>query len=285
MAARCHHVDMRERTDETRAVLAARGSTVENRQVLFLEERRAFSVMRPQITSDASSICDCVNPSVSRRIEWFESLSCASVMPSFSRQNFCQQVLVEHEADFERAEQLRLDLGDRRVVEALRAQRRLVDVRRTFERVRPLGERLDGSDLLVIIAEPPQRGFDRLVDDLKVAAAGKLLEFHQRDWLYAGGIAIHYKPDGACRRYYETCALRYPALHQLHGIVPPRSRSSHVSSEQCRALIGLIAIPSNSSAWHRMRRPGDYALRDPCVPRSLRIRERTELAAISADVL
>ena len=43
--------------------------------------------MRPQMTSDASSICDCVKPSVSRRIEWFQSASCASVMPSFSLQN------------------------------------------------------------------------------------------------------------------------------------------------------------------------------------------------------
>src|SRR6476661_2382703 len=54
------------------------------------------------------------------------------------------------------------------------------------------------------IAERAQRLGDSAVDDLEVAAAGELLEFHQREiGLDAGGVAIHDKADGAGRRHHR----------------------------------------------------------------------------------
>ena len=51
------------------------------------------------------------------------------------------------------------------------------------------------------VAEPRQRRRHGAVDDLEVAAAGELLELHQREvGLDAGGVAIHHQADGAGRR-------------------------------------------------------------------------------------
>ena len=51
------------------------------------------------------------------------------------------------------------------------------------------------------IAEHAQRFRHRAVDDLEVAAAGELLELHQREVrLDAGGVAIHHQADRAGRR-------------------------------------------------------------------------------------
>ena len=132
----------------------------------------------------------------------FQSASCSCGHAELGRAELvAQHEVVEDEADLERAEQLRFDLRERFVVEALRFERRAVDVRRALERVRALGERLDRRDLLVAVAETAQRRFDRLVDDLEVAAAGELLELHEREvGLDAGRIAIHHEADRAGRR-------------------------------------------------------------------------------------
>ena len=51
------------------------------------------------------------------------------------------------------------------------------------------------------VAEAAQRRLDRLVDDLEVAAAGELLELHEREvGLDAGRVAIHHEADRAGRR-------------------------------------------------------------------------------------
>ena len=59
----------------------------------------------------------------------------------------------------------------------------------------------DLGDLALAVAEHAQRFRHGAVDDLEVAAAGELLEFHQREvGLDAGGVAIHHQADGAGRR-------------------------------------------------------------------------------------
>ncbi len=56
----------------------------------------------------------------------------------------------------------------------------------------------DVVDLILAVAERPQRRGHRLVDDLEVAAAGQLLELHQGEvGLDAGGVAVHQKADRA----------------------------------------------------------------------------------------
>ena len=70
----------------------------------------------------------------------------------------------------------------------------------SIERAGALGVGLDRGDLLFGIAELVQRGVDRLIDDLEVAAAGELLELHQREvGLDAGRVAVHHQADGIVR--------------------------------------------------------------------------------------
>ena len=72
---------------------------------------------------------------------------------------------------------------------------------------------LDLGDLAFAVAEHAQRRRHRLVDDLPVAAAGELLELHQREVrLDAGGVAIHHEADGAGRarpRWSAHCGNRW----------------------------------------------------------------------------
>ena len=61
----------------------------------------------------------------------------------------------------------------------------------------------DLGDLALAVAEHAQRLRHGAVDDLEVAAAGELLELHQREiGLDAGGVAIHHQADGAGRRHH-----------------------------------------------------------------------------------
>ncbi len=109
--------------------------------------------------------------------------------------------LVEGELDVEGGRQRLLDLGDDVVGEALRLQGRVVDAGRLAERAVADGVGLDLGDLGFAVAERAQRFRHGAVDDLEIAAAGELLELHQREIrLDAGGVAIHHQADGAGRR-------------------------------------------------------------------------------------
>ncbi len=53
----------------------------------------------------------------------------------------------------------------------------------------------------------------RLVDDLEVAAAGELLELHEREvGLDAGGVAVHQEPDGAGGREHGRLRVAVAVL-------------------------------------------------------------------------
>ena len=142
--------------------------------------------------------------------------------------------MVEDEADFERAEELGFDLVERRIVEALRFERRTVDVRRALERVGALGEGFDRRDLLVAVAEAAQRRLNGLVNDLEVSAAGEFLEFHQREVrLDAGCIAVHYETDRAGGR--DAGGLGVAVASDLPGIA---SALSHLT--RARAHVSCV---------------------------------------------
>ena len=112
--------------------------------------------------------------------------------------------LVEGELDVERGRQRLLDLGDGLVGEALGPQGRGVDAGRVGERAMADGVGLDLRDIGFAIAEHAKGRGHRAVDDLEVAAAGELLELHQREIrLDAGGVAIHHEADGAGRRHHR----------------------------------------------------------------------------------
>ncbi len=121
-----------------------------------------------------------------------------------TRKSSPKRPLVERELDVERARELRFHRGDRLVGEALGLQRRMVDAGRLAERAVADGIGLDLGDLGRRIAEHAQRFRHGAVDDLEVAAAGELLELHQREvGLDAGGVAVHHQADGAGRRHHR----------------------------------------------------------------------------------
>ena len=105
---------------------------------------------------------------------------------------------VEDELDVEGRLQARLDGRELVVGEALGAERPGVDRRRLAHRAVADRVGLDLGDLGFAVAEGAQRVRHRAVDDLEVAAAGELLELHQREvGLDAGGVAIHDQADRA----------------------------------------------------------------------------------------
>ncbi len=79
----------------------------------------------------------------------------------------------------------------------------MIDCRRLAHRAVADGISDDLGDVALAIAEPAQCFRHRAVDDLEVAAAGELLELHQREiGLDAGGVAVHHQADGAGRRHH-----------------------------------------------------------------------------------
>ena len=88
------------------------------------------------------------------------------------------------------------------------------------------GVGFDLRDLALAIAERAQRCGDRAVDDLEVAAAGELLELHQREvGLDAGGVAIHDQADRAGRRDHRGLGVAIAVLlAELERRIPGRLR-------------------------------------------------------------
>ena len=81
---------------------------------------------------------------------------------------------------------------------------------------------LDLGDLGFAVAERAQGLRHRAVDDLPVAAAGQLLELHQREvGLDAGGVAVHHQADGAGGRDHGgLCVAVAVAFAELQRLVP-----------------------------------------------------------------
>src|SRR5579863_8941823 len=98
----------------------------------------------------------------------------------------------------------------------------VIDRRRLAHRTMADGIDDDLGDLAFAIAERAQGGRHRAVDDLEVAAAGELLEFHQREiGLDAGGVAIHHQADGAGRRHHGRLRIAVAVrLAELKRAVP-----------------------------------------------------------------
>ena len=104
----------------------------------------------------------------------------------------------------------------------LALQRRVVDGRAPGQRAVADRIGLDLGDLGLAVAERAQRLRHGLVDDLEVAAAGQLLELHQREvGLDAGGVAIHDEADRAGRRDHRGLGVAVAVLlAERDGPVP-----------------------------------------------------------------
>ena len=132
----------------------------------------------------------------------FGSFNWASVKPEFlAAELFAQRPFVKGKLNFKRLIQAALQPIQRRTVEALGLQRRMIDERRALQRApaRAIGDHL--LNLRLSVAQGLQCRRQALIDDLEVAATRQLLELHQSKVRFdAGGVAIHYQADGPCRR-------------------------------------------------------------------------------------
>ena len=149
----------------------------------------------------AASISRLVKPTAGEQVEARRGNRLRADAELVADEVLAKGPLVEDELDVEGGRQRLFDLGDGFVGEALGLQRRGVDAGRVGQRAVADGIGLDLGDLALAIAERAQRRGHRVVDDLEVAAAGELLELHQREiGLDAGGVAIHDEADRAGRR-------------------------------------------------------------------------------------
>ena len=115
----------------------------------------------------------------------------------------------------------------------------VVDARGVAERAVADGVGDDLVDLRRAVAERFQRRRDRAVDDLEVAAAGQLLELHQREvGLDAGGVAVHHQADRAGRRDHRRLGVAVAVL--LAQLAAPRPRPDCASVD--KPLIGAVRV-------------------------------------------
>ena len=116
------------------------------------------------------------------------------------------------------------------------------------ERAHDIGEDVVG--LVRRVAECADRGAQRLVGDLEVAAAGELLELHERKvGLDARRIAVHQKADRARRRDHGRLRVaEAKLLAEAERVVP----AGHGASKQLSSVreIDAAALDDGVVDWH-----------------------------------
>ena len=211
---------------EAPADLAALVGAVEDRVVLGLQVRGAF---------DRHGAADVVvggldlragEAEVAQEVEGGVAQLLGRNAEDLRAELVAEGPVVEDEADLEGAGERGLELLDLGLAEAVADERGRVDVRAALERAVADGVGDDVVDLARRVAEVGERPRDRLVDDLEVAAAGELLELHQREvGLDAGGVAVHDQADGAGRRDDRDLGVAEAVLlAELERLVPDRVR-------------------------------------------------------------
>ncbi len=133
-----------------------------------------------------------------------------------------ERVFVEDELEFEGAFEAGFELLEFSFGEALGGEGFVVDVRGAVEGFVADGVADDVVDLLAVVAHFGEGRRDRLVDDLEVSAAGKLLELNEGEvWLDTGGVAVHDEPDGAGGRKNRHLGVAVAVLlAELEGSIP-----------------------------------------------------------------
>ncbi len=170
----------------------------------------------------AASISRLEKPSAASRSNVGEASVLGADVQRLEAELLADRPLVEDELDVERGRQRLLDFPERFVGEALGLERRVVDRRGLAERAVADRVGFDLADLRFAVAERAQRVRHGAVDDLEVAAAGELLELHQREvGLDAGGVAIHHQTDRAGRRDHGGLRVAVAVLlAELDRLVP-----------------------------------------------------------------
>ena len=185
----------------TLADLAARVGAIEDGEVLVLQEGRAFQRHRTANMDVRSLDVLLGEAEMVEQVEAHVGHLLVGHLQRALQEVGAEGPLVEDELDVEGALERGVDGIDLLGGEALGLQRGRVDARSLVKVAVADGVGLDLGDLAFGIAERAQRFRNGAVDDLEVAAAGKLLELHQGEIrLDAGRVAIHDEADRAGRR-------------------------------------------------------------------------------------
>ena len=236
---RRHHADMALDREIPLAGPAAGIGAVENRQMRVRQSRGAFQghgpasedVGRLDLAAGEAGLAQQVEAGVGQLgLRDAQHLG-AEIGP--------QRPLVEHEADVEGGTECGLDLLDLGRAEAGLDQPVEIDPGRTSQSA--VADRIvdDAADGIVVISQRCQGFGHRAVDDLEVAAAGQLLELHQREvGLDTGGVAVHHQPDGAGGRDDAGLGVAVAVLlAQLERMIPRGPGARH--EVRIRAVRGV----------------------------------------------
>ena len=241
---RRHHADVALDREIALAGAAARIGAVEHRVVLGLEVRRAFDRHRAADVDVGGVDLALGEAEMGEQVELRIGEVFGRDFQRVAAEFLAERPLVERELDVERGRQRLLDLGDGFVVKALLPQGGVVDAGRLAEIAVADGIGFDLGDVAFAVAERAQRFRHRAVDDLEVAAAGELLELHQREVrLDAGGVAIHHEADGAGRR--DDGRLRIAVAVLLRRARARRPRPSW----RARRGAGNCPASPSQAAW------------------------------------
>ena len=109
------------------------------------------------------------------------------------------------------------------LVKALGFQAFTVDARCVGHGARTHRVRDNIVNLVFVVTEILQRQWNRLVDDLEVTTARKLLELHQCEvWLNARGVTVHHQTDGPRRRNHSGLSVAVTVLFATFECAIPR---------------------------------------------------------------
>ena len=218
----CHHGDVAVDRQEPLADAAAGIGAVKDRQMLVLHVRRAFQ--RHRAADMHVGGLDGVLLEA-KRFEHVEAEIIQLIVSEAERvlaELIAKGPAVEGELHVKGAFHGRFDLVDLGIAEALVTKRTKRDGLAVFQAACTDGVIDDVVNLLLRVAKLGKRLGNNAVDDLEVAATGKLLELHDRKvWLDAGGVAIHHQADGAGRGHHGGLGVAVAVLAaQFERLVP-----------------------------------------------------------------
>ncbi len=207
-----HHLDVTGVVDESPPVAAVAIGRVEHGQVLVCQVGSPLDGLPS--ADRIVGVCHLL----AAEAELGEEVEVRRVVFAGAETERLQRVLAHHPgtegvAQLEQRREGTFDLDQIVVGEALLDQAVPVDVGGAQQIVGADHVVDDVVDLILAIAERPQRGGHRLVDDLEVAASGQLLELHQGEvGLYPGGVAIEQQSDRAGRRQHARLPVAVAVL-------------------------------------------------------------------------
>ncbi|CCC97391.1 protein of unknown function [Azospirillum baldaniorum] len=195
-----HHGDVRFPGQEALADAAAGVGAVEHRQMLVLQEGRAFQRHGAAAEGVRRLKLGLGEAESGQQVEARRVHLLGGDAQRVDDDVGADRPAVEGELDVEGGGEVALQLLQHLGREALGGQGLVVDARRALQRAVADRVALDRGDLVGGVAQRAQGLRHQTVDDLEVAAAGQLLELHQREVrLDARGVAIHDQTNGAGR--------------------------------------------------------------------------------------